>query len=135
MSLIRGLRHRSVIAYFLVAAMGAVAPSGCGYGCDDYLAPSFTIEVLDARTRQPTAAGATISITGRDFADSVRYDTAASENTKRYVVYESEAEAGLYVIVVRKEGYETWTRPVQLTGDKCHVRPMAIDVELEPLEG
>jgi hypothetical protein len=120
-------------AVMVMVLMGTVAQAGCTYGCDAYLSPSFRIEVFDARTRQAAAAGATISVVGRDFADSVTYGPAPSENSKRYLIWENDAEAGLYIITVQKSGYETWTRLVQLKGDKCHVSPIALDVELRPL--
>lgn len=128
------LRRYSIAAWPLVTIAGAVSPSACAYGCDDYLGPALTIEIVDSRTRQPVAAGSTIAVVGRTFTDTVAYGSNASENSRRYVVDENEMDAGLYLVLVRKPGHETWSRPVQVTTNRCHVRPVALEVELRAMQ-
>ena len=93
------------VAYSLVMFVTSVGTTACG--CDAYATPSIDVTIVDAKTGAPAAAGATITLAGPTYSDSV---TFGATEERHYIAWESEAGHGAYVITVRKTGYQTWQR-------------------------
>ena len=103
----RALRSHALtgIAFTLVAVVTSASTTGCG--CDANADPSIVVTIVDAKTGEPAAAGATVIVVGASFSDSV---TFGPTEERKYTAFKIEAREGAYAITVRKDGYQTWGR-------------------------
>lgn len=120
----------------LAATMAVVTLAGCSGGgivtsvCTTELRSSLAVNVVDATTEAPAAAGATVIVEGSMLQapfksvfvrDSLEAEPPVSELTA-HVWYEDQTCVGTYGVVVRKSGYSDWARQgIKLRGDACHV--------------
>ena len=112
----------------IVLAIPVVTGACMEPGCDDYAAPGIVVNVRDAVTgqglTQPLVAVA---------QEGAYVDTLGV--VMSYVRYAGAYErVGTYRVEVHGEGYQLWERTsirVQME-DKCHVRPVVLDVRLTP---
>jgi hypothetical protein len=118
-------------------ALGALLlmSTGCGddrvggplyEACTAIFAYGLSIDVTDAVTGAPLE-GVSAEVRDGDFVDpyvSVFGSTVVGAGER----------AGVYTVVIRKEGYRDWTRSgIVVTADRCHVMGVHLDAALEPV--
>ena len=120
---------------------GAIVAAGCGrptaagdFTCTDELRPAIEVDVFDARTGGPAAAGATVLLSG-SARDSVTAPSTSGALVIAKVWYEDRVKAGSYSVTVRKPGYSDWTQSnIRVQSDQCHVRTFErLAARLEPV--
>jgi hypothetical protein len=107
--------------------------------CGDCLAIQYAaleVEIVDATTGAPAAAGATILVVGPvTFRDSVTFPPDSASNSRVYEATGRDAVRGLYDVTVRKPGYRTWTRTgIRVTEehDCGYLNTVSLKAELVP---
>ena len=98
---------------------------GCEGGCLTYLAFNMIVEVRDSTSGLPAGLGATGS-------------ARISNTTTELIALDSltlhgnwgRAQAGRYVVVVRKPGFKTVTDTTNVEHDGCHVKTKILPIRL-----
>lgn len=116
-------------------ACGVLLPatlSGCGImdpgACTTDVQPAVIVEVRDAATQAPAAAGATGTVREGSFSEGLRpYDLG--ENALRLQgPYE---RPGTYTVTVDKPGYQQWEQEsVRVRDGSCHVQTVTLQANL-----
>ena len=132
--MIRGLmRTMQAMAGALVILLSA---GGCGVACPLSVEPGLEVEVFDAETNAPLAAGALgLVYAGETVVDTLRpYDPVESAR----VLVAHRAGAGRYTVRITHEGYVPWEQAdviVRRAGGDCGgLRTRELQAALEPLE-
>ncbi|HSQ32724.1 MAG TPA: carboxypeptidase-like regulatory domain-containing protein [Gemmatimonadaceae bacterium] len=118
-----------------IAAASCGSPTGGGdIACSNDLRPAIEVDVFDARTGTPAAAGATVLLSG-SAQDSVTAPSTSGALVIAKVWYEDRVKAGSYSVTVRKAGYSDWTQSdIRVQSDQCHVRTFErLAARLEPV--
>ena len=125
----------------VIAAACTLAFSDCGSPttpsgdtCSTELRPAIEVDVFDANTGSPAAAGATVLLRG-SAEDSVTAPAGSGALVIAKVWYEDRVKAGSYTVTVRKPGYADWTKSnIQVQADQCHVTTFdRLDAQLQPV--
>jgi hypothetical protein len=131
------VRHVSRIA--AVAAVASVTVTGCSelvdsYGCTGSVEPALVVEIRDARTGAPLAAGATGVVRDGSFFDVLRPAEASGPDVASlYSRRAADERPGTYAIEVRHVGYQTWTATgVRVERGTCHVQTRRVLAALVP---
>lgn len=84
---------------------------------------SIQVDVVDAATGAPAAAGSTVVLQqSSTWRDSVAAPTFPDPLLSAYIWYEDRAGAGEYAVTVYKPGYQPWTDSrVRVGSSRCHV--------------
>jgi hypothetical protein len=121
-----------------VAATVAVA--GCGrlvdsHNCTASVEPAVVVEIRDARTGAPLAAGAEGVVRDGAFVDVLRpAEASGPDSTSLYSRRAADERPGTYAIEVRRAGYQTWTASgVRVERGTCHVQTRRVLAALVPL--
>ena len=124
----------ALVAFGIVAASCGRPTDGSEITCSNELRPAIEVDVFDARTGIPAAAGATVLLSG-SARDSVTAPTSSGALVIAKVWYEDRVKAGSYSVTVRKPGYSDWTQSnIQVQSDQCHVRTIErLAARLEPV--
>ncbi len=118
----------------IVAASCGSPTGGGGFSCTGELLPAIEVDVFDARTGTPAAAGATVLLSG-SAQDSVTAPSTSGALVIAKVWYEDRVKAGSYSVTVRKAGYSDWTQSnIRVQFDRCHVQTFErLAARLEPV--
>lgn len=124
----------ALVAGAIVAASCGRPTDGSEITCSKELRPAIEVDVFDARTGIPAAAGATVLLSG-SAQDSVTAPTSSGALVIAKVWYEDRVKAGSYSVTVRKPGYSDWTQSnIHVQSDQCHVRTFErLAARLEPV--
>jgi len=124
----------ALVAFGVVAASCGSPTDGSAITCSDELRPAIEVDVFDALTGGPAAAGATVLLSG-SARDSVTAPTTSGALVIAKVWYEDRVKAGSYSVTVRKPGYSDWTQSnIRVQSDQCHVRTFErLAARLEPV--
>jgi len=110
---------------WLAPAVVISATSGCASvteGCNTIALASIQVDVVDANTGAPAAAGSTVVLQSCTWRDSVAAPTFPDSLLTAYIWYEDRAGAGEYAVTVYKPGYQPWTDShVRVGSSRCHV--------------
>ena len=86
------------------------------------------MDVINATSRTPSAAGATMTLSEGDYLES----TIGIEDNS--VLFGAPEREGTYTVSVARSGYHTWVRSnMVVTADECHVQTVSLTAELEPI--
>lgn len=106
-------------------------------GCDSSSGPvmctrelryGIRMDVINATSRTPSAAGATMTLSEGDYLES----TIGIEDNS--ILFGAPERAGTYTVSVARSGYHTWVRSnMVVTADECHVQTVSLTAELEPI--
>lgn len=89
--------------------------------------PALTVDVRDSVTNANAANGARIIAQSGTFADTV--DVVGDGEFPAALAYE---QAGVYVVTVEKEGYQSWSQDgIQVGQDACHVITVNVAARLQ----
>ena len=127
-------RASALVAFGIVAASCGRPTEGSQATCSNELRPAIEVDVFDARTGIPAAAGATVLLSG-SAQDSVTAPTTSGALVIAKVWYEDRVKAGSYSVTVRKPGYSDWTQSnIHVQSDQCHVSTFErLAARLEPV--
>ena len=103
-------------------------------GCTEMLVAGLAVEVRDAVTGEPAAAGATAMIRDGSYEEMLLVGGVPFPPPPDAVIMSGAWERpGTYDIKVEKPGYTTWSRSgVEVTHDDCHVLTVRVLADLEP---
>lgn len=114
-------------------ALGACSNSPAVFpACTEEFRYGLNVTVVDSLTGIPPSSATLIARDGV-YVDSVGPQTTFIVGTQGPVLLVSAAgeREGTYDLTVRSPGYLAWTRAgVQVTGDDCHVNPVALTARL-----
>ena len=106
-------------------------------GCDGSTGPvmctkelrfGIQMEVVNAESGNPNAAGATMTLNEGAYFES----TVGIEDNS--ILVGAPERAGTYNVTVARSGYHTWVQTdVVVTADECHVQTVLLRAELEPI--
>ncbi len=123
-----GFRHFVACICFLSVSFGA---TGCGGGTNDNIActqnaaAGMNVSIFDARTGAALAATASLT-------DGTYQETSTQDQTTFSGAYE---RPGTYTVRVSKSGYAPFEQTgFVVTKGVCHVNPVSIRVDLQPLQ-
>lgn len=121
------------ITWIFVAALGPFLGS-CnvlGTACPDAERPGIELEIRDARTGAPAAAGATAVAHDDDKTYPFEADRPLGDSTA--LVLSAFTEPGVYDVVIQKAGYRDWTASnVRVRKDgECYVRTVHLQAQLQ----
>lgn len=122
----------AVLVLTLLVPLGLALFSGCGLlfetgDCARLGEPAISVEVIDARTRQPVSGAHVVARDG-SFTDT----TVTDEDGKVGVAGD---RPGTYQVTVQREGYVTLTRDgVKAPRGPCGPRTVELTVELVPTD-
>lgn len=106
-------------AGFISATTGCTSATE---GCYAIALASIEIDVVDAVTGAPAAAGSTVVLQSGTWRDSVAAPTFPDSLLTAYVWYEDLAGPGEYTVTVYKPGYQPWTETrVRVGSSRCGV--------------
>lgn len=119
----------------LLACCGVLL-AGCGNPtgvvCTENLVFGLTVNVRDSVTGVPAGRDATVIAQDGSYSETLQFLGAFSA-TDSLTFFGAAERAGTYQITVTKALYRPWTRAgVEVTADECHVRPVAVEVRLQP---
>lgn len=118
----------------LLGACGSLLPVE-NVICTTSVEPGLEIQVRDARTGAPAAAGVVAIARDGAYTDTLRvagWNGPPGDSTATTVAGASE-RPGTYDIRIQKPGYRAWERTgVRVRDDECHVVTVRLDVLLEP---
>jgi hypothetical protein len=118
------------VAFLLTGCGSAVFDGPC---TADYRY-GLTVTVIDSVTGSPPASAVLLARSGA-YADSVgpAAPQLSYENGPSVLRLSTAGERpGTYELTVRAAGYRDWTLTrVKVTGDECHVRPVAVTARLQ----
>lgn len=119
------LRALTSIWRWLAPALLISTMTGCTSvteGCNTIALASIQVDVVDATTGAPAAAGSTVVLQSSTSRDSVAAPTFPSTLLTAYVWYEDRAGPGEYAVTVYKPGYQAWSNShVQVGSSRCGV--------------
>jgi len=105
--------------------------SHCGQlmDCDTGIAPAVIVEVRDANTGEPAAAGALGTVRDGVYVDSLYpYESTGGEPVS---LAGADERPGTYTVTIEKTGYETWTMTgIPVEDSNCHVETARLTAEL-----
>ena len=120
-----------------LAVAGALALAGACRGSTDVVCPSIfiapiVVQVRDAATGAPAAAGATGTIRSGGFDFTL---VPSGTGTEALELRAGAGGVGTYDVRVTKPGYQEWTRAgVRVPGGRCGpYDSVVLDARLEPL--
>lgn len=98
--------------------------------CTTEAVPSITVDVRDAATHAPAAAGAN----GYAREGSFRVDLLVPDRAlDALTMYGPFERPGTYSVVVEKAGYQRWTKEnVRVRKGECHVETARLQADLQP---
>lgn len=112
----------AILMSVLTVALLATACADASLVCTTELRTSLVVDVVDAQTGAPAAAGAVVLLRSATVRDSIRVAATPENQLTAYVWTEDRAPAGVYLVTVRKDGYREWTQDhVEIPGNRCHV--------------
>lgn len=122
----------SFIFRHLPLALGVLTLGGCvpGFACDSLGAYAVNVEVQDSATGASIVRGATLVVRDGAYADSMRM-----ESDMPPVLAAAAERPGIYEVLVRRPGYQTWTREgVRVRrGGRCNaLQPVRLVAKLSP---
>ena len=95
----------------------------------------LNVTVADSATGAPPAEATLIATSGA-FVDTVgpnRPVPAVFNGPPVLILSTAGERPGAYFVLVRSPGYRDWAKGnVEVTADKCHVRPITITARLQP---
>lgn len=123
-----------LVSRLLLVGLSPLALTGCNLGCGLELRPdALVVQVTDARTGLPAAAGATVRVTlpntvleltAPGDAGSIRADSAA---------FFVSVPAGTYRVTASKPGFQDWTDSlVVVRRDGCNSAQTTVSARLQP---
>ena len=96
--------------------------------CTKELRFGIQMEVVNAESGNPSAAGATMTLNEGAYFES----TVGTEDNSMLIG--APERAGTYIVTVARSGYHTWIQTdVVVTADECHVQTVSLRAELEPI--
>ena len=96
--------------------------------CTRELRFGIQMEVINAESRNPSAAGATMTLNEDTYFESI---VGIEDNS---MLVGAPERAGTYIVTVARAGYHTWVQTdVVVTADECHVQTVSLIAELEPI--
>lgn len=102
--------------------------------CTQEAVSGISVEVRDAASGAPAACGATGTFQEAAYVEALSDAGQCSRVDSWPYLYGAFERAGTYRVTVSKLGYETWVLDsVTVTSDGCHVQPVALQANLEPL--
>lgn len=107
--------------------------TGCGFlvDCDTGIAPAVIVQIRDAVTGAPAAAGARGIVRDGTYSDSL-YLYQFHEGVPSSLAGADE-RPGTYTVTLEKSGYETWTASgIRVADSNCHVQTVSLTAELTP---
>ena len=123
-------RVRLLLQSFVLHATVLVfaALTGCEdnpqYACTDEWVYGLRVEVRDAVTGAPAAAGALIVARDGSYADTLQIADSL-------LAFGAGERGGTYSLTITKTGYRTWqSSDIRVTRNECHVNPVIVQVEL-----
>jgi GAF domain-containing protein len=112
-------RHVALLPSFTFALLAAC--SDRPLVCTDELRSSLVVDVVDAQTGAPAAAGAVVLLRSAFVHDSISVPTTSPNQLEAYTWFEDRAPAGVYTVTVRNEGYREWHQSnIEIKGNRCH---------------
>lgn len=135
-----GLSPRRWVLRWLAPAVVISATSGCASvteGCNTIALASIQVDVVDAVTGAPAAAGSTVVLQSSAWRDSVAAPTFPDSLLTAHVWYEDRAGPGEYAVTVYKTDYQPWTDShIRVGSSRCHVSGLSrITAMLNPIGG
>lgn len=102
--------------------------------CTTSFEPAIIVEIREAGTGAPLAAGARGAVRDGGYVDSLRPAESTSGDTATMYSRQAAGErAGTYAVEVRRTGYQTWTaNGVRVTKGECHVNTRRLIAALQP---
>lgn len=127
--------HR--IRAFLWIPVLLVGLSACGIFdpgvCTTEARPAIIVEVRDALSGAPAAAGAQGYVEEGAFRAELVGPLPAQPGEEGLRFFGPEERAGTYRVTVEKPGYQQWRREdVRVSRDECHVRTVHLRADLQP---
>ncbi len=108
----------ALFACIALGFAGCTSPTDCSLDSR----ASIQVDVVDATTADPAAAGATVILQSSTFRDSVAAPATPASALTAYVWFEHRAGPGIYSVLVSKSGYQDWTQSnIHIVFDGCHV--------------
>lgn len=105
-----------------VVVPATIACSSVTERCNTIALASIQVDVVDAATGAPAAAGSTVVLQSSTWRDSVAAPTFPDSLRTAYVWYEDRAGPGEYTVTVYKPGYQPWTEThVRVGSSLCGV--------------
>jgi hypothetical protein len=116
----------------LLALLPVITECGLLVDCDTGIAPAIVVEVRNANTGEPAAAGALGTVRDGTYMDSLyQYSFAGAVPLS---LAGADERPGTYTVTIEKAGYETWTVTGVTVGDSnCHVETVNLTAELAPI--
>jgi hypothetical protein len=107
--------RRKIVIGLAIACSVAAGLLGCSTPptalfCTADLRASLRVDVLDAATGAPAAAGSVVLLRSATIHDSVAAPAGPPTLLTAYLWFEDAAPAGLYSVTVLKPGYQPWTQ-------------------------
>lgn len=122
----------SAFQSLLIVAV-AVVSAGCNpfsTACTEELRHGINVEVRDAVSGAPAAAGARLTIREGDYVETM--DGPAVPEL--VLLFGAGERAGSYTVTVQKAGYQEWTRRNVIVRDGgCHVLSVRLEARLQPV--
>lgn len=120
----------------MVALSACDSTSNEPIACPAIITPAIEVEVRHAETSAPEAEGAVVIATDGAYTDTL--DAGKSVEYQGQLVLLSLAGAnerpGTYDVVVKKQGFETWTRTgVEPEVGECGVQTEVLEADLIPV--
>lgn len=116
----------------LVLLAAATVTTACdilAVTCSAELRPNLAVEVRDAASGAPAAAGAS----GWAVSGSYSIELAPIDALRMRERGDNREHAGPYVVRIEKPGYRDWTAAdVHVEEDECHVRTRTLEARLVP---
>ena len=117
-----------LVGLLLLGILSGCDPSSGPVMCTRELRYGISMEVINATSRIPSAAGATMTLSEANYLES----TVGIEDTA--VLFGAPEREGTYTVSVARSGYHTWVQShVVVTADECHVQTVSLTAQLEPL--
>jgi hypothetical protein len=96
--------------------------------CTTDVQPAIVVQVRDAATQAPAAAGATGVLNDGSFTDAMQ-PADLSENTLE--LFGALERPGTYTVTVDKPGYQQWKQErVRVRDASCHVQTVTLQANL-----
>ena len=94
----------------------------------------LSVEIRDAVSGAPGACGATGTLEEGAYVEALTDATQCIRNPDSPYLWGAFGRAGTYRVTVSKPGYQTWVQEqVVIASDGCHLIPVALQANLEPL--
>lgn len=96
--------------------------------CTTDVQPAIIVEVRDAATQAPAAAGATGTVRDGSFNDELRPFDVGEGALRLHGAYE---RPGRYTVTIDKAGYQQWQQEhVRVRDARCHVQTATLQAHL-----